>query len=1029
VSGLAVAALVAAGAAAVASPTAAALPAPGVPASVRSGAATAVAAPAIQTPAAAAAATPPPDYARDRVLLRFAPGASAADRARALLDAGLSATTAVDGTPYVDATVHGTVSQAVRTLLGDPAVAAAQPVYRRHATSLVDAPVPPAASAASAARGAIRPTDPRYAGAEARAADLMRLPQAWAVRRDSSVVVAVIDTGVDLGHPDLAGRLVPGHDFVGNDSVPQDENGHGTQVAGVIGAVPDNGRGIAGVVWDARIMPVRVLDADGYGFDDTIAKGIAWAADHGAKVINLSLGGPQADPVLQSAVHYATRKGALVVVAAGNDGNDAVQYPAAYPEALAVAATDATGTLTQFSSYGDWVDVAAPGWEVLSTALRVPGSSAYVAESGTSFSAPYVAGVAALVRAQHPSWTVAHVRRQITTTARDAGAPGFDEFYGFGVVDAYAALGGPPGPRVGPAFVPDAFDSPAHAVSTLPATQTIGTEGDVDWFRYHASGPMWARVQVSGGSTYRDNGPQALNPLVSVYDGRLDALRGAASDGGGQPVSIDVWFAAAGDYYVKVRNAYPCRSPLPYSVRVAPTDAPATGLQQHETAVDLGAQSGGVAIGDVTGDGRPDLVLSSAASFEGPSFLTVVPGEDGHISDRRVFYDAKFFWPAQGTVAIGDVNGDGRGDVVLGTDSGAQLFLQTSRGTLTDKGIIPGTTGGTVAVVPHAGGGRVVAQTRDNDGDPRALGVFTLRGGKWDRQIVGTLAATQIEVGDLNGDGVPDIAATDGSPVVTMFIDSGSSYTTRTITPQSGHGVGALEVADVTGDGRADVITTSERYAPRGSVTVLPQVNGGLSYGGTASYAGSNGPVEAGDVDGDGRAELVITSARSLVILRVNADGMPGDATSVRLSPTDVQTPPNGLAVGDLDGDGVAEVVTRTSSFTYLFGHPLPDWALVQATSPRDGARGVPRTVAPAVTFARDVVAATVSAATVRLVDDRTHTAVAVRVTYDAATRTATARPLRPLAGGTAYTVIVAGVSDGGRRHYRDRFTFVVTAA
>ncbi len=951
--------------------------------------------------------------ARDRLLIRFTAGATRAAQAQALAAAGVADPQPVDHTPYVRVSVPGDLATVSRVLAHDAAIAEVQPVYQRRTTDL------PATRTA-----ALTPSEPAYRKSQAADAGLLRLPAAWALRHDSSVVVAVVDTGVDLGHPDLKGRIVPGHDFVDNDATAQDENGHGTQVAGIIGAVPDNNRGVAGVVWNARIMPVRVLDADGYGFDDTIAKGIIWAADHGASVINLSLGGPEADSVLQSAVSYATRKGALVVVAAGNDGTAATQYPAAYSEAIAVAATDSTGTLTLFSSYGDWVDVAAPGWNVLSTALRFRGAPSYIAESGTSFSAPYVSGVAALVRAQHPRWSVGHIRAQLRTTARDAGTPGFDEFYGFGVLDAAAALGAPRGRPVASAAA-DANDTPAHAVSALPATQTIGVEGDVDWFRYRAAGPTWVRVRVSGGSSYREDGPQSLAPLISVYDGHLTPMRGGAADDSGAPVSIDVWLPAAGDFFVSVRNQYPCRSTVPYTVSIAATTAPRVDFLPV-TAADFDTQSGGVAIGDVTGDGRNDLVLSSAASFGGPSFLTVVPGRNGPVSSKRIYYDAKFFWPGQGTVAIADVNGDGRRDVVLGTDAGAQLFLQTRAHTLVDKGLIPGTKGGTVAVVPHAGGAGVVAQHNDSLGNPHALAVFSFAHSAWSHVDLATVAANEIEVGDLNADGRPDIAVTDGSPDIWTFLDDGSSsYTMSTLTPVPSTSVTSLAVADVTGDGLDDVITTADRYASKGSVTVLRQLPGAFFVpGGTATFTGGNGPVDAGDVNGDDRKDIVVTSTRSIVVFRADDTGMLSSPSYVKLSPTDVQTPPNGQAVGDLDGDRLDEVVSRTSAFTYVLAHALPGHDGIVTHSPRDGARRVRRATAPNVMFGPAVAPATVTSRTVRLIDDRTRTVVPVRLAYDSATHVATLAPLRLLAAKTPYTVIVSGVRAAHRVLVSSRFGF-----
>ena len=188
------------------------------------------------------------------------------------------------------------------------------------------------------------------------------------------------------------------------------------------------------------MLPVKVLNYYGPGDDFLIGKGIVWAADHGADIINLSLGGAAESGGLCEAVEYATSKGALVVAAAGNGEDRAAMYPAACPGAVAVTATDANGDFTYFSNYGRWVDLAAPGVQITST--RNDGG--YLAEDGTSFAAPIVSGVAALVRAQHPGWSPGQIEARLAETAQDRGPAGHDSFYGHGLLDAYAALGGPP---------------------------------------------------------------------------------------------------------------------------------------------------------------------------------------------------------------------------------------------------------------------------------------------------------------------------------------------------------------------------------------------------------------------------------------------------------------------------------------------------------------------------------------------------------------------------------------------------------
>jgi subtilisin family serine protease len=194
----------------------------------------------------------------------------------------------------------------------------------------------------------------------------VRAPRAWdATKGSSSVVVAVVDTGVDYGHPDLQGLFVPGYDFVNLDADPRDDQGHGTAVAGVIAARTQNHLGQAGMCWRCSVMPVKVLDRTGSGPTSTIAAGIVWAVTHGARVINLSLGGAGTTQVLQDAVLFAATKGVVVVAAAGNSGSSTKFYPAAYADALSVAATTSSDNLYDWSNRGlDWVQVAAPGCNV-----------------------------------------------------------------------------------------------------------------------------------------------------------------------------------------------------------------------------------------------------------------------------------------------------------------------------------------------------------------------------------------------------------------------------------------------------------------------------------------------------------------------------------------------------------------------------------------------------------------------------------------------------------------------------------------
>lgn len=202
--------------------------------------------------------------------------------------------------------------------------------------------------------------------------------------------VAIVDSGVSA-HNDL--QVSAGADFTGAGTWA-DGNGHGTHVAGIVGARSGNGRGGRGVAPGASLLAVRVLGADGYGYDDWIAAGIVWAANNGANVINLSLGSPDQSEVIRRALAYATGRGALVVCAAGNSGTTAPDYPSAYPDCLSVAASDSLDRLASWSNRGATVDITAPGVDIWSTCIR---GAEYCAMSGTSMAAPVVSGVAALV--------------------------------------------------------------------------------------------------------------------------------------------------------------------------------------------------------------------------------------------------------------------------------------------------------------------------------------------------------------------------------------------------------------------------------------------------------------------------------------------------------------------------------------------------------------------------------------------------------------------------------------------------------
>jgi serine protease len=284
---------------------------------------------------------------------------------------------------------------------------------------------------------------------------------AWTSTTGTGAVVAVVDTGVQADHLDLKGQVKTGRQFLGNSSnegkkyCGSDPYGHGTHVAGIVAAKANNHRGVAGMAPGAKILPVRVLDANGIGSASNVAKGIVWAADHGADVINLSLGGASMSQAQKIAIDNARLNGVVVVAAAGNDGNptdpgpDPFLYPAAYAPTIAVASvyqvTPGTVGLSGFSTVAPYVDISAPGGGIKSTITFVDTNGhvyqrGYGTMSGTSMATPHVSAAAALIKALYPNCSPDHVATALMNSAIDLGSAGVDSFFGAGLVNPSGAL-------------------------------------------------------------------------------------------------------------------------------------------------------------------------------------------------------------------------------------------------------------------------------------------------------------------------------------------------------------------------------------------------------------------------------------------------------------------------------------------------------------------------------------------------------------------------------------------------------------
>ncbi len=336
----------------------------------------------------------------------------------------------------------GSVGKALAEVYGDPNVVAAEPDRELDAPQLPPAPVLLTSGTVLGSSPLPAPNSLQYAP------QITRAEEAWSISTGQGQVIAVVDSGIDPGHPDFAGRIAPGWNTIQNTDNDRDDYGHGTHCAGIAAAYASGPDGVMGIAPGATLLPVKVLRADGSGSDSSVASGITWAAEHGATVISLSLGGPADAKVLDDAVAYALSRGCSVVAAMGNAGDHVKSFPAAVPGVIAVGATDRKDRIASFSQYGSWNSVSAPGVGIYSTfptyhvTLNNEGfSENYASLDGTSMATPAVAGAVADIRAARPRLLPSQIKAILQDSAdKVAGRTAFDSHYGYGRIDVLAAL-------------------------------------------------------------------------------------------------------------------------------------------------------------------------------------------------------------------------------------------------------------------------------------------------------------------------------------------------------------------------------------------------------------------------------------------------------------------------------------------------------------------------------------------------------------------------------------------------------------
>jgi subtilisin family serine protease len=512
---------------------------------------------------------PEAEYASDRVVVRYHDAGKAPDAAAR---SGLSVLASLEtpGAPVVLGTRGRDVDAVLAELRADPAVEWAEPDY---VVELAD----------EGEVTAVAVNDPLTA--QQYSLNRMRVRDAWSITKGTTDdVVAVLDTGVQANHPELSGRVLTGYDFVNGDTNAADDNGHGTWVAGIVAANTNNGAGIAGISWNARILPVKIMNRNGTGSTSALNSGITWVANWAAArpdkrvVINMSVGGFPYSQFVNDAVNYAVSKGVVLVGAAGNNRREEDFYPASYANVISVSATQADDEFTNWSSFGPKVDVSAPGASVLTTNCTVSpcvyhSSGGYITISGTSFATPNVAGVVSLIRAKNPSWSASQVVNRLYATVDDIGYPGKDKWYGRGRVNAWRAVGGSPpsiGPSTGDGLEPNnALASAKRLTFDATVRPSIHPAGDLDFFYVDvpAAGRVTFTVTAVTDTVRVPKSSLPIDPVVSLYDAGGAHLKTVDSANAAATEVAWVEVGSTGRLYARIRNWYPNGNKAAYSIR------------------------------------------------------------------------------------------------------------------------------------------------------------------------------------------------------------------------------------------------------------------------------------------------------------------------------------------------------------------------------------------------------------------------------------------------------------------------------
>jgi thermitase len=524
----------------------------------------------------AAQAQSPPSFVPGRVLVQFKAGVSAAQARGLLQGAGGQSVREIApiGVHIVQLPPQASPVAVARAFKGKREVAFAEP----------DAVLPLT----------MVPDDPFYSTTW----HLPRIscPAAWDITTGSSAVtIAIIDTGVDASHPDLQPKLVPGWNFYDNNSNTADVHGHGTAVAGAAAACSNNGLGVASPAWGCKIMPIRVADANGYATISALANAVTWAADRGVRVANISFGASN-HSTLGSAAQYMRSKGGVVTVSAGNDGTFVTSPDDPY--VLTISATDQFDAIASWSTTGNNVDLGAPGVSVKTT-LRGGGTGS---GSGTSFSAPVVAGVAALVISANPALTATQVESILKQGADDLGNPGWDPSYGWGRLNAARAVALATGGGTPPPPTPADTTPPSVSFSAPTSGATVSGTVSVQVAATDSGGVASVSLKVDGTDVATDTtSPYSFSWNTVTWANGTHILTATATDAAGNSASVQ--------RTVTVSNPVIDSLPPEVSFTFPTTGATVSGIVAVQVAA---SDSGGVASVRLSVDGALQSTDTSA---------------------------------------------------------------------------------------------------------------------------------------------------------------------------------------------------------------------------------------------------------------------------------------------------------------------------------------------------------------------------------------------------------------------------------